>query len=158
MSVLSDLITEDVVLVPLQSEDKPGALRELVSLLSEAGKIEDFEDSLKRIMDREDLQSTGIGNGLAIPHARMPSMDKAVAAMGISGTGIPFGSPDDKPVHIIFLLLGGASKPGEFLKALTAFAQFFSDGQLIGMIRTSRTPRDVVNVLANPGKGIREKS
>ena len=104
--MLTELLNEEVIKVGLESEEKDEVFEELLSLLAQAGRVEDYDAALDVLMEREDQQSTGIGDGIAIPHGRMTGLAGVAAALGVSEEGIEFDAIDGKPVHVVFLLLG----------------------------------------------------
>ena len=119
--ILTDLLTPDGVRVPLASSDKAGVLRELTQLLaSQVGA--DAEALLAAVLVRERKLSTGIGHGIAIPHAKSPLLDRLYLVCGSSPAGIDFGSLDGAPVHLLFLLMGPESAAGDHVKALSQIA------------------------------------
>jgi PTS system nitrogen regulatory IIA component len=119
--ILTDLLTPDGVRVPLASTDKAGVLRELTQLLaSQVGA--DAEALLAAVLVRERKLSTGIGHGIAIPHAKSPLLDRLYLVCGSSPAGIDFGSLDGAPVHLLFLLMGPESAAGDHVKALSQIA------------------------------------
>ncbi|HID55686.1 TPA: PTS sugar transporter subunit IIA, partial [Candidatus Poribacteria bacterium] len=105
MKSLVELISPDRI-VTLKSKTKEEALRELVEVISRSPRVRDKEELLKAILDREKIMSTGIGLGIAVPHAKLDSISDFVIAMGISKEGIEFNALDDKPVYIIVMIAG----------------------------------------------------
>ena len=99
---LIDLISPTVVKVPLVSQNKPEVLRELVQVLKDADKISDFDRVLDAIHKREDLGSTGLELGIAVPHAKTDSVQSLTLTIGISQHGIDFNALDGKPSHLFF--------------------------------------------------------
>ncbi|MBU1615385.1 PTS sugar transporter subunit IIA, partial [bacterium] len=102
---LLDILNEKVIKVELEAKDKEGALKELVGILDESDLIQDKEKTLEAVKKREELMSTGIGHGVAIPHAKVEGVDKVIAALGKSKEGIDFKALDGEPVYIFFLLI-----------------------------------------------------
>ena len=87
---LIDLVSVDIVKIPLDSTDKPDVLRELVQVLKDAGGIEDFDTALKAVQDREDKQSTGLERGIAVPHGKTDAVSSLKLVIGIAPQGIDF--------------------------------------------------------------------
>jgi mannitol/fructose-specific phosphotransferase system IIA component (Ntr-type) len=106
--ILTDLLTPDGVRVPLASTDKPGVLRELTQLLASQVRV-DAEALHSAVLVRERKLSTGIGHGIAIPHAKSPLLDRLY-------------SLDGAPVHLLFLLMGPESAASDHVKALSEIA------------------------------------
>jgi len=115
-----DVLLHDVFIPDLRATNKPDAIREVVAQMSAVRLIEreNEEDIVQSIMKREDLGSTSIGNGFAVPHTKHSSVARLIAATAVSRSGIEFNSPDDRPVHTIFLLLSPIDRPGDHLRAL----------------------------------------
>jgi PTS system fructose-specific IIA component len=120
--LLSRLLTPDRIRVPLVARDKPGVLRELVELLvGTAGGSAD--DILHAVRDREDAQSTGFGHGIAIPHARTPTLPGLTLVAGRSDTPIDYGAVDGQPVQLFFLVAGPEVAAGDQVRALARIAR-----------------------------------
>ena len=81
---LIDLVVEKIVKIPLESQDKPDILRELVQILKDAGEIDDFDAVLQGVQDREDKQSTGLEQGIAVPHCKSAAVSSLKLAIGIA--------------------------------------------------------------------------
>ena len=126
---LSSLIPADAVIEDLKSTDKESCLREVVDVLVKAGKIgsESAADVVDALMGREELGSTGIGKGVAVPHAKHASVRGLVAAFGRSRTGIEFAALDGQPVKLVFLLLSSRDHSGQHLEALARVARLVRD-------------------------------
>ena len=103
----SDFVAVDAIRSDIESDTKQGVIREIAEALVEAGKIApgELEGIVKAIMKREDLGSTGIGRGVAVPHTKHPSVDRLVGTVAISRKGIEFESLDGEPVQLFFLLV-----------------------------------------------------
>ena len=115
---LARLLDPDLIRTPLESAFKDETIAELVELLVRAGWVKDREGILQALYERERKGSTGIGGGVAIPHARDPEIQDAVLAVGIAADGIEFDAVDDEPVRLVFLLLGAPDKPGQNVEIL----------------------------------------
>ena len=113
-----DFLSRDSLIPSLNATDKEGVLKELTSLLVTNNSIADGESVFQALMERERLGSTGIGDSIAIPHAKTASVDTLVAAFGRSEAGVEYYSVDDKPARFIFMLLAAETATGTHLKAL----------------------------------------
>ena len=120
--LLSQLLAPDRVRVPLTSRDKPNVLRELVELLvqSAGGSPNDI---LHAVREREACQSTGFGHGVAIPHARSPSLADVTLVAGQAPQAIEYEALDGKPVRLFFLLAGPEAMAGTQVRALARIAR-----------------------------------
>ena len=102
---IKTLISPDIIRVPLAAEDRLGAIRELIELIGEQGLVSDVEAAIKTTWAREQERTTGIGEGLAVPHGRCDCVDSLALAIGKPATPIDFQSFDQKPVRLIVLVL-----------------------------------------------------
>jgi PTS system nitrogen regulatory IIA component len=127
--LLTDLLTPDRIRVPLLAEDKPGVLRELVELLAERSGAP-VAPLHTAVLEREAVLSTGIGHGIAIPHAKSSAVDKLWLVCGSSPGGIGFQALDGEPVYLFFLLLGPESAAGQHVKALSRIARLVRGDQV----------------------------
>ena len=143
---LVDLITPEVVKVPLKSETKPAVLRELVQILKDAGKINDFEGALTAIHKREELGSTGLELGIAVPHAKTDVVQNLTLAIGISPQGIDFNSLDGKPAHLFFLMLAPPNQSGPHIEALAEIAKLSKSRAFCDMLVHARSSEEVVQL------------
>jgi mannitol/fructose-specific phosphotransferase system IIA component (Ntr-type) len=115
-----DFVPHDAVISRMDAPDKLAAITALVNRLFATGNLR--QDSVNAVIEaithREELGSTGIGRGLAIPHTKHPSVSHVTGAIGYSPSGIDFNSLDRRPVHTVILFLSPADEPGEHLRAL----------------------------------------
>jgi PTS system nitrogen regulatory IIA component len=124
---LMDFLVPDAIEPNMKSVTKTDAIRELVALLKRAGAIA-AEDTVARVvLEREELGTTGIGEGIAVPHGKTGAVDKLVAAFGRSEKGIDFDSIDDQPVHLLFLLVAPADSAGPHLMALARISRLLKN-------------------------------
>lgn len=133
---LTDILSPERVIHRLQAGDKDGVLRELVArgLLGDdkhTGLLEEDEERvLRTLQDRERLGSTGIKDGLAIPHGKLEGLEQLVACLGLHQQGLDFGAIDQQPSRIFIVLLAPQAAGGQHLKALARISRLFSDSSL----------------------------
>jgi len=146
---MSDFLNKKAVTVDLKAKDKKGVVRELVDLLVKSGEIKSKarDALLKVVLDRELLGSTGIGQGIGIPHGKSQSVKRLVGAVGISKSGLDFDSLDGEPAHIFFLLLAPQESAGPHLKALARISRLLKDRYFRDMLKGARTDRDLISVI-----------
>jgi mannitol/fructose-specific phosphotransferase system IIA component (Ntr-type) len=120
--LLTDLLTPERIKVPLAAADKPGVLRELTLLLAERAGV-DVEPLFAAVLEREEVLSTGIGHGIAIPHAKSATVGDLSLVAGSAPHGVPFEALDGEPVRLFFLLIGPDSAAGQHVKALSRIAR-----------------------------------
>lgn len=122
-----DFLNEKAIIPSMTATDKEEAIRELVDVLAKAEGIRNKEDLIKVLMNRETLGSTGIGQGVGIPHGKTNAVKKLVAAFGICHQGINFDALDGEPVYIFFLLVAPEDSAGPHLKGLARISRLLKD-------------------------------
>jgi PTS system nitrogen regulatory IIA component len=124
---IMDILVRKAVVLELASEAKPEVLSEMASAMATAETGVEAERLLEVLLERESLQSTGIGDGVAIPHGKLPGLDRLVASFARSRKGVDFDSIDGQPTHLFFLLVVPEHSGGQHLKALARISRFFRD-------------------------------
>jgi len=124
---IMDILARDAVILDLASEGKREVLEELSRSLAAAEPDLDADRLLQVLLEREKLQSTGIGDGVAIPHGKMAGLSRLVASFARSKGGVDFDSIDGNPTHLFFLLVVPEHSGGQHLKALARISRFFRD-------------------------------
>jgi nitrogen PTS system EIIA component len=122
-----DLIRRDMVLPDLAADDKAGVIHELAGHLASRHSRLDADDLSRVLIDREELASTAIGEGVAVPHGKVRSVDGIVACLGRSRRGVDFGAMDGQPTHLFFVMVAPESSTGAHLKALARISRVFKD-------------------------------
>jgi len=150
----SDLVGRQQVKADLKAESKHEVLEALAALLSSAsGGTVDSEDVFRTLLDREKLRSTGVGSGVAIPHGKVPGLERLAMAVGVSHEGIDFDSTDGRPVHLFMALAAPVGATGEHLKALARIARVCSDEGFRRELTECRSDDEVYDALvAEDGK------
>lgn len=148
---LANLLSESQIIPEMASKERWDAIRELVDRLVEAGKIDkaDREDVLESIRQREETMSTGIGFGIAIPHASSSKVAEVVAAFGRSTSGIPFESLDGEPVNFIVLFVVPKDQFQTHLRTLAAIAKFLNDKTVREELSKAPSPAAILQVFEN---------
>jgi PTS system nitrogen regulatory IIA component len=124
---IMDILIRDAAILDLTSATKQDVLAEMAGSLAAAESALDAEQLLEVLVQRESLQSTGIGEGVAIPHGKLPGLGRLVASFARSGNGIDFDSIDGQPTQLFFLLVVPEHSGGQHLKALARISRFFRD-------------------------------
>jgi len=124
---ISDILVRDASILDLESTTKDDLLAEMARSLAAAEPALEAEALLNVLREREALQSTGIGEGVAIPHGKVQGLDRLVAAFARSTRGIDFDSIDGQPTQLLFLLIVPEQSGGQHLKALARISRFFRD-------------------------------
>jgi len=127
---LTDILQSEHIIMPLKSADRDGAIKELVDTLKNNEQITDADKAFEAVLEREKLMTTGVGNGIAIPHCKDSSCPNFAVALGIATKGIKFESIDKKDVKIVFLLVGPENNPGMHIKLLSRISRLMSNEEL----------------------------
>jgi PTS system fructose-specific IIC component len=146
---LTDIIDEQCIKIPLQKKSKKGLIKELVDLLSEAGKIENGDAILESVLEREALMSTGVGNGVAIPHAKSSDVENLIAAFGKTAEKVDFQSLDARPVQLIFLLIGPEENPNLHIMGLSRISRLTSHKKFRKRLLSATSPADVMKIITD---------
>ncbi len=125
--VLKDFLSKDLLLPELQARNKTEVLAELVAVLAQKVPSLDAEAAFRVLKDRESLGSTGIGEGVAIPHGKLEGLDRIVLVVGRSSEGVDFDALDRKPCHIFFMVLAPEQVAGMHLRILASITRLLKD-------------------------------
>jgi mannitol/fructose-specific phosphotransferase system IIA component (Ntr-type) len=145
----SDFVAPDAIRSHLDAGTKEGVIREMAQSLVDAGSIGagDLESIVKAIMKREDLGSTGIGRGVAVPHTKHPSVSRLVGTVAVSHGGVDFESLDGEPVQLFFLLVSPPDRPGDHLRALENISRQLRDDAFCRQLKNAKGPVDIQHLL-----------
>jgi mannitol/fructose-specific phosphotransferase system IIA component (Ntr-type) len=145
----SDFINVASIKADLGADDKPTVIRELVDSLAAAGAIAEREvpGIVSAIMKREELGSTGIGRGVAVPHTKHASVERLVGTVGVSAEGVDFNSLDGDKVQLLFLLVSPPDRPGDHLRALENISRQLRDDTFCRFLKQARTAQDIQQLL-----------
>lgn len=145
--LLTDLLTPERVKIPLVERTKDALLRELVELVGNSDGSLDVEELLRAVREREQVLSTGIGNGVAIPHGKSPAVDRLLLAAGVVPDAVDFEALDGKPVALFFLLLGPESAAGEHVKALSRISRLLRRDSIRNRLASAADPAEFYEIL-----------
>ena len=143
---LIDLITENVVKVPLTGSSKAEVIRELAEVLHAAAKFPDVEPVYNALMEREALGSTGLENGVAVPHAKTTEVSELTLAIGIAPQGIEFSAADGQPSKLFFLMLAPPDQSGPHIEALAEIARLTQSQAFCRTLMSVIAPSEVVEL------------
>lgn len=122
--VLASLTGPELILPQLDCSDRSSVLRTLARHLLDRGYVGDADELFNRLLEREQLGSTGVGSGVAIPHCKMNGLDRVVLAVGSTAEGIDFGAIDGVPVRLFFLVVSPSSSPAAHLQCLASISKW----------------------------------
>lgn len=145
----SDFICREAIRTNLDAAEKKAVIRAMATSLLEAKKINanDYDSIVEAILKREELGSTGIGRGVAVPHTKHPSIEKLIGTVAISEHGVSFDSLDGEKVQLLFLLVSPPDRPGDHLRALENISRQLRDDMFCRMLKQCKTPEEVWQLL-----------
>jgi PTS system nitrogen regulatory IIA component len=146
---ITDILKKEYIIEDLVSSDKESTLDELSSFLKDKGMISNKETLQSALMEREALGSTGIGENVAIPHAKISAIDQIITVFGRSIKGIEFDSLDKKPVHFIYLVLAPMNSSGQHLKVLARISRLLKNKSLRESIIRATEANQIYAIIAD---------
>lgn len=153
MVLLTDILTSIRVKVPLEAVTKEEVLRELVDVLARDGAVSDAEEGLRVVQQREQVLSTGIGHGVALPHGKTEVAPELVIAAGVTGVPLEFDALDAAPVRLVFLLLGPETAAGAHIKALSRISKLVRQKDVRERLLAAQDPAAFLEVLREAEAG-----
>ena len=143
---LSEQLSENLIKLRVTGESKYQIIEELIGFLGTKGKLKNKEKALNDVIEREQYLSTGLENGLAVPHGKTSGVDKLTIALGITKEGIDFDSLDGKPSNLIFLLLSPKDTSGPHIQALAQIARNLKGKEIRDKLLQASTEVEVMDV------------
>jgi len=145
---MMEMLKSEFIIEELKATNKRDVLAELVGVIAKGEGTIDPEAMLQVFLEREQLGSTGIGDGIAIPHGKLAGLDETVLAFGRSREGVAFEALDGKPVHLFFLLAAPENSAGRHLKALAKISRMLKDGVFRKNLLEAKVHDDFVRIIA----------
>lgn len=145
---ITEFLDKKAIKIGLEASDKEEILKELVDVLADSKEIGDKKSIVRALMERESLGSTGIGQGIAIPHGKTDRVKELVAVLGISPKGVNFEALDGEPVHIFFLLVAPKESAGPHLKALAQISRLLRDSYFCELLKRCKTSEEVYELIS----------
>lgn len=144
-----DFVSSEAIRTDIGSEDKESVIRTMVSALQDVGKVaeDQYESIIEAILKREELGSTGIGRGVAVPHTKHPSVNELISTVAVSKVGVDFDSLDGEKVHLLFLLISPPDRPGDHLRALENISRQLRDDMFCNFLKQCKEPAEVWQLL-----------
>ena len=143
-----DFLSESCILTELEGKTKKAVVTELVEVLAQKkSQLKNVDNVVEAIMKRESTGSTGIGQGVAIPHAKSEDVSKIVASLGISKAGVDFDSLDGEPVYIIFLMVAPPESISEHLQAIAKISRLLKDKFFRQSLRDAASPSEIIKII-----------
>ena len=144
---LLDILSPDSTIVDLKGDTKEEIIAELVDSLSASEAISDRDKVLQAVLEREKIMSTGIGDGIAIPHGKSDSVVKLVAALGTQRRGVDFEALDGEPAYVFFLLVSPANVSGPHIKALARISRLLKNDNFKKKLITASSPEEIISAI-----------
>lgn len=144
---ITDFLDPRAIKIGLAASDKEAILKELVDVLAEFKDVGDRKAIVRALLDRENLGSTGIGQGIAIPHGKTDRVKELVAVLGVSPKGVNFDALDGEAVYIFFLLVAPKDTAGPHLKALAQISRLLRDSYFCELMKRCHTPDELYELI-----------
>jgi len=144
---LTEILKRDFILEELEARNQHDVLAELVGVFAKGGVRFDPEAMLQVLLERERLGSTGIGDGIAIPHGKLQGLDEILLSFGRSSEGIDFDAMDGKPVHLFFLLMAPENSAGLHLKILAKISRMLKDPALRNNLLQAKSKEKIWRII-----------
>jgi fructose-specific phosphotransferase system IIA component len=155
---VSDILKVEKVKVDFNSTDKFGVINELIDLFTDDPHVNDLDEMRNAIIDREEIQSTGVGSGFAIPHAKTDGAKDMIAAFGRLSDPIEFDSIDEKPVNLVFLMVAKESAVGPHIQMLSRISRLMSKDSFREALINAETSEEIYDLFINEEKNLLELS
>jgi fructose-specific phosphotransferase system IIA component len=143
---ISDLLTEDLVVTSLEGTSKDDIINAIVDLVATSPKVLDKNKVREAVFEREQIMSTGVGDGFAIPHGKTDAVSDIVAAFAITAIPIDYESLDEKPVRLVFLLVSKANMVGPHIKLLSRISRLMNKTEFRTKLLDVKSPKDIIDM------------
>ena len=141
---IGDILTEDMVVTRLAGVTKNEIIDAMIDLVSKSPKVTDKQKVRDAIFEREEIMSTGVGNGFAIPHGKTDAVSDIVAAFAVTAEPIDYQSLDEKPVRLVFLLIGKDNMVGPHIKLLSRISRLMNKEEFRNRLIELKSPREIL--------------
>ena len=147
LMTLLEILSPEAIVVDLQGETKEEIIAELSKLVAKNCQIANSDDIFQAVIEREKIMSTGIGDGIAIPHGKSDSVDKLVAALGTKRRGVDFEALDGEPAYVFFLLVSPTNISGPHIKALARISRYLKNEEFKKRLIAAHTSDDIISII-----------
>ena len=141
-----ELLNDNVVLTEFKSEKKEDIINELIDLYDGDARVVDLEEVRKCVLERENIMSTGVGKGFAIPHGKTNSVSEILAAFGKSEKPIDYQALDSQPVHLVFLMIGKDNLVSKHIKLLSRITRLMNNDDFRKKLVEAKTKKEILNI------------
>jgi len=146
--MLSKILRKELICLDIKSRDKLGAMKEMLEMLEEAGQPRARIRLLQNLIHRESLESTALGEGVALPHCRTNLVDFPIVLLGRSKEGVDFEAPDGRPVHLIIMALIPQTSTVPWLQLMREIAEMVRDKRFMDSIASAKSSEEVLELIA----------
>src|SRR6056297_2508544 len=146
---VNEFINQNLIKMDLVSEDKDSVIKELIEIMAKNDVITDKEEVIKKAMEREEKGTTGVGKGVAIPHVKSDAVKRPAVAFGRSDKGIDYGSMDEKPSYLFFLITVPEESHDEHLKLLAKLSRNLVHDDFRDSLLEAKNEEEVMGILEN---------
>lgn len=146
---VNEFINQNLIKMNLKSEDKDSVIKEMIEIMAKNEIVTDKEEVIKKAMEREAKGTTGVGKGVAIPHVKSDAVKRPAVAFGRSDKGIDYGSMDEKPSHLFFLITVPEESHDEHLKLLAQLSRNLVHDDFRDSLLEAKDEEEVMNILEN---------
>lgn len=153
---ISEILTKEFIIASMESTSKNDAIIELLNLFKDDPRVKDMELVQNAVLERENIMSTGVGKGFAIPHAKTNAINDIIVAFGKLKEPIDFKSLDEQPVSFIFLLVGKESHVGPHIKLLSRISRMMNKDEFRDALLNSKSSEDIYNLFLEEEKNYLE--
>jgi len=143
---ISDILNEQMVITGLEGSTKDDIINSMIDLVAASPKVIDREKVREAIFEREKIMSTGVGNGFAIPHGKTDAVSDIVAAFAVTAEPIDYESLDEKPVRLVFLLVGKDNMVGPHIKLLSRISRLMNKEEFRRRLLELKSPREIIEM------------
>jgi fructose-specific phosphotransferase system IIA component len=144
---LTDVLNEDLVNISLTGTNRDECIKELIDRLATARSLKSVDSIFDAVLEREKIMTTGVGNGIAIPHCKHTDSPEFAVCLGIQPKGVDFQSIDKKNVNIIFLLVGPENNPGLHIKLLSRISRLMSNEELRQQLLECKSDKEAFDLI-----------
>ena len=141
---IGDILTEDMVVTGLAGGTKNEIIDAMIDLVGKSPKVMDKQKVRNAIFEREEIMSTGVGNGFAIPHGKTDAVSDIVAAFAVTAEPIDYQSLDEKPVRLVFLLIGKDNMVGPHIKLLSRISRLMNKEEFRNRLIELKSPQEIL--------------
>lgn len=143
---ISDILTENLVVIGLEGDSKDEIINSMIDVVSASPKVLDKDKVREAILEREKIMSTGVGNGFAIPHGKTEAVSDIVAAFAVTANPIDYHSLDEKPVRLVFLLVGKDNMVGPHIKLLSRISRLMNKEEFRKRLLELKSSKEVLDM------------